>query len=105
MEAPARENLLPETCVQFPANGKPCCRFPFQLFNGGHKAVVRPDPFPNSAVKRCIADGSACIACARVGRRRFLIFLAESGYSVVYPSLSFNPLGMVDASLGMLRVV
>ena len=47
--------------------------FLFQIFNGGHKAVVRPDPFPNSAVKRCIADGSACIACARVGRRRFLL--------------------------------
>ena len=33
--------------------------------------MVRPDPIPNSAVKRCIADGSACIACARVGSRRF----------------------------------
>ena len=39
-------------------------------FYGGHKAVARPDPFPNSAVKHRIADGSACIACARVGSRR-----------------------------------
>ncbi len=35
--------------------------------------MVRPDPIPNSAVKRRIADGSACIACARVGRRRYFI--------------------------------
>ena len=37
---------------------------------GGHEAVARPDPIPNSAVKHRIADGSACIACARVGSRR-----------------------------------
>ena len=41
-----------------------------QRFFGGYKAVVRPDPIPNSAVKRSIADGSACIACARVGCRQ-----------------------------------
>ena len=39
-------------------------------FYGGHKAVARPDPIPNSAVKHRIADGSACIACARVGSRQ-----------------------------------
>ena len=43
-----------------------------QRFFGGYKAVVRPDPIPNSAVKRSIADGSACIACARVGCRQIL---------------------------------
>ena len=37
---------------------------------GGHKAVVRPDPIPNSAVKRRIADGSGCLASVRVGRRQ-----------------------------------
>ena len=37
---------------------------------GGHKAVVRPDPFPNSAVKHSLADGSGCIASARVGCRQ-----------------------------------
>ena len=41
-------------------------------FPGDLEAVVRPDPIPNSAVKRCVANGSACIACARVGRRRGL---------------------------------
>jgi len=38
--------------------------------------MVRPDPIPNSAVKRRIADGSACIACARVGRRRFFFYIS-----------------------------
>ena len=40
---------------------------------GGHKAVVRPDPIPNSAVKRSLADGSGCIASARVGCRQFFL--------------------------------
>ena len=40
---------------------------------GGHKAVVRPDPIPNSAVKRSLADGSGCLASARVGCRQFLL--------------------------------
>ena len=40
---------------------------------GGYKEVVRPDPIPNSAVKRFIADGSDCIAFARVGCRQFLL--------------------------------
>jgi hypothetical protein len=44
----------------------------YQRFFGGHKAVARPDPFPNSAVKHSLADGSACIACARVGCRQIL---------------------------------
>ncbi len=61
-------------------------------FYGGHKAVARPDPIPNSAVKHRIADGSACIACARVGcRRTFLItpfplltVFSDSGLGVFY---------------------
>ena len=32
--------------------------------------MVLPDPIPNSAVKHCVADGSACKACARVGSRQ-----------------------------------
>src|SRR2546422_11554885 len=39
-------------------------------FPGSHAAVVPPVPIPNTAVKRCRADGSACIACARVGHCR-----------------------------------
>ena len=46
----------------------------FKSLFGGHKAVVRPDPIPNSAVKRSLADGSGCIASARVGRRQFFQF-------------------------------
>ena len=42
-------------------------------FFGGYKEVARPDPIPNSAVKRFIADGSDCIAFARVGCRQFLL--------------------------------
>ena len=49
-------------------------RRPEQFF-GGYKAVVRPDPIPNSAVKRSVADGSACIACARVGSRQIFLCL------------------------------
>ena len=36
-------------------------------FYGGPEAVVRPVPIPNTAVKRSLADGSGCIASARVG--------------------------------------
>ena len=32
--------------------------------------MVRPDPIPNSDVKRSVADGSASIGCARVGSRQ-----------------------------------
>jgi hypothetical protein len=37
---------------------------------GGNKAVVRPDPIPNSAVKHSLADGSGFIDSARVGCRQ-----------------------------------
>ena len=49
---------------------------PLTIF-GGYKEVVRPDPIPNSAVKRFIADGSDCIAFARVGCRQFLLNRAQ----------------------------
>lgn len=45
-------------------------------FFGGYEVVARPDPIPNSDVKRNIADGSAGIACARVGCRQ-IYFQAE----------------------------
>ena len=38
--------------------------------------MARPDPFPNSAVKRSLANGSGCIASARVGRRQFFPYNA-----------------------------
>ena len=40
---------------------------------GGYKAVVRPDPIPNSAVKHSLADGSGFIDSARVGCRQFFL--------------------------------
>ena len=36
---------------------------------GGHRAVVPPDPIPNSAVKHSIADGSGSRGSVRVGSR------------------------------------
>ena len=35
--------------------------------------MVRPDPIPNSAVKRSVADGSGFIDSARVGSRHSLL--------------------------------
>ena len=67
---------------QFPSSVYPLCIVVRELTRslsifGGHKAVVRPDPIPNSAVKRSIANGSACIACARVGRRQIFPYQAR----------------------------
>ena len=45
------------------------------IYPGDPEAVARPDPIPNSAVKRCVANGSACRACARVGRCRVFLSL------------------------------
>src|SRR5438034_5217443 len=50
---------------EFPRHASPVTPF------GGHKAVVRPDPIPNSAVKHSLADGSSPIGSARVGCRQF----------------------------------
>ena len=71
MEAskPALVVLFFYLCADFVEPGSPGVLL---HFFGGHKAVARPDPIPNSAVKHRIADGSACIARARVGCRRFL---------------------------------
>ena len=35
-----------------------------------HRALEPPDPIPNSAVKRCIADGSVELLHVRVGHRQ-----------------------------------
>lgn len=37
---------------------------------GDQSAVAPPVPIPNTEVKRCSADGSASIGCARVGHRQ-----------------------------------
>ena len=37
---------------------------------GGNSAVVPPDPFPNSEVKRSCADDSLGSPYAKVGRRQ-----------------------------------
>src|SRR5271154_4230407 len=72
---------------------------------GGHKAVVRPVPIPNTAVKHSLADGSGCIASARVGCRQILyqksrnsslfrLFLFTN-WKIVQPSFFFASSGNV----------
>ena len=39
-------------------------------FLDDHRALEPPDPIPNSAVKRCIADGSVELLHVRVGHRQ-----------------------------------
>ena len=42
---------------------------------GGDRAVVPPDPIPNSEVKRRCADGSVGLPHVRVGHRQVLFIL------------------------------
>ena len=44
------------------------------FFAGDHRGVVTPVPIPNTEVKGPIAEGSAGLARARVGRRRQFFF-------------------------------
>jgi hypothetical protein len=61
--------------LKFDSEMKPVLKKPVSLIClnnlGGHKAVARPVPIPNTAVKHCLANGSGCIASARVGCRQF----------------------------------
>jgi hypothetical protein len=52
---------------------------------GGHKAVVRPVPIPNTAVKHSLANGSGCIASARVGCRQSF----KKGRRIISPAFYF----------------
>ena len=45
-----------------------------RLFAGGHGGAVIPVPIPNTEVKGSIAEGSASLGRARVGRRRLFFF-------------------------------
>ena len=57
---------------------------------GGYKEVARPDLIPNSAVKRFIADGSICIAYARVGCRQYFLSDRSSYSGFLCPSRKSN---------------
>ncbi len=66
--------------IQFFLSSNALCNFRFEISNlkyeilfGGHKAVVRPVPIPNTAVKHSLADGSSLIDSARVGCRQFFV--------------------------------
>ena len=50
------------------------------FFAGDHRGVVTPVPIPNTEVKGPIAEGSAGLARARVGRRRLFSFFALSAF-------------------------
>ena len=45
---------------------------------GVYRAVVPPDPIPNSVVKRSIANGSVGLPHVRVGQRQALMLKAPS---------------------------
>ena len=71
--------------------------------------MVRPVPIPNTAVKRSIADGSGCIASARVGRRQIFPKRAETDVSALFvfpfqtavargPGLSYSQQGNMRSS-------
>ena len=53
---------------------------PKRFFAGGHRGVVIPVPIPNTEVKGSIAEGSAGLARARVGRCRLFYFYAGFFY-------------------------
>ena len=59
--------------------------FQLRLFAGGHRGAEIPVPIPNTEVKRPIAEGSAGLARARVGRRRlfFVFFILAMEYGIV----------------------
>src|SRR5271154_3586849 len=64
---------------------------------GGITAVVRPVPIPNTAVKHCMADGSGCIASARVGSRQsFKLKPGESspGFFIVHACRGWRKTGV-----------
>ena len=64
-------------------------KFPTErLFAGGHRGVVTPVPIPNTEVKGSIAEGSAGLARARVGRRR--LFLPPFGEALLFSGLLPN---------------
>ena len=52
-----------------PARQAPSPDQPTELLDE-HRALEPPDPFPNSEVKRCIADGSVGFPHVRVGHRQ-----------------------------------
>ncbi len=53
-----------------------------QNLSGNHRAVVPPDPIPNSEVKHSIADGSVGSPHARVGHFQAPNLLFMSSFTV-----------------------
>ena len=59
--------------------------------------MVRPVPIPNTAVKHSLADGSGCIASARVGCRQFLLERPEKIASPAFLLPAINRLQAAPA--------
>ena len=74
---------------------------------GGHKAVVRPVPIPNTAVKHSLADGSGFIDSARVGCRQSFLKsrndLTRFGFFFDYLSPSASESGEAAKVVSMIR--
>ena len=68
-----------------------------RLFAGDHRGVVTPVPIPNTEVKGPIAEGSAGLARARVGRRRQFFFLAWSAFKGTKGTKETQATALVEA--------
>ena len=68
----------------------------FETLFGGHKAVVRPVPIPNTAVKHSLADGSGLIDSARVGRRQSFL---KSRSAKCVPAFLLSPFAGIGGQL------
>ena len=63
------EPQIPNTTITYPIRGSVTDDAPTELLDD-HRALEPPDPIPNSAVKRRIADGSVGLPHVRVGHRQ-----------------------------------
>ena len=83
-----------------------------RLFAGDHRGVVTPVPIPNTEVKGPIAEGSAGLARARVGRRRQFFFIAWSAFEGTKETKgtkatareSFSPVPLPEPITGIFRI-
>ena len=82
-----------------PNSGKRLNRdFPTELLDD-HRALEPPDPIPNSAVKRRIADGSVGFPHVRVGHRQAPIpnpQSEQSGWGFVFAREKHSDTGIAD---------
>ena len=61
-----------------------------------HRVLVPPDPIPNSAVKRYIADGSVGLPHVRVGHRQ--AFIPKTPLGFAFRGFLLNDQNSVDVN-------